>query len=62
MARLSLTHRVPWLPITVAMACAAALALLLVTGVRHAARLQSASTALQLASGLVPSHSSCVPN
>jgi len=53
MARLSLTHRVPWLPITVAMACAVALALLLITGVRHAARLQSASTALQLASGLV---------
>src|SRR5712675_626714 len=53
MARLSLTHRVQWLPITVAMACAVALALLLITGVRHAARLQSASTALQLASGLV---------
>jgi two-component system chemotaxis sensor kinase CheA len=53
MARLSLTHRVQWLPITVAMACAVALALLLFTGVRLAARLQSASTALQLASGLV---------
>src|SRR5258705_5804036 len=53
MARLSLTHRVQWLPITVAMACAVALALLLVTGVRLAARLQSASTALQVASGLV---------
>jgi signal transduction histidine kinase len=53
MARLSLTHRVQWLPITVAMACAVALALLLFTGVRLAARLQSASTALQVASGLV---------
>src|SRR5258706_15742713 len=53
MARLSLTHRVQWLPITVAMACAVALALLLFTGVRLAARLPSASTGLQVASGLV---------
>jgi HPt (histidine-containing phosphotransfer) domain-containing protein len=53
MARLSLNHRVQWLPIAVAMACAVVLALLLFTGVRLAARLQSASTALQLASGLV---------
>src|SRR5471032_324654 len=52
MARLSLTHRVPWLPIAVTAACAAALALLLFTVVRLAARLQSASSALQLASGL----------
>jgi len=53
MARLSLNHRLQWLPIAVTMACAVALALLLFTGVRLAARLQSASTALQLASGLV---------
>ena len=53
MARLSPNHRVQWLPIAVTMACAVALALLLFTGVRFAARLQSASTALQLASGLV---------
>ena len=52
MARLSLTHRVQWLPIAVTAACTAALALLLFTGVRLAARLQSASSALQLASGL----------
>jgi amino acid transporter len=53
MARLSVNHRVQWLPIAVAMACAAALALLLFTGVRLAVRLQSASTALQIASRLV---------
>ena len=52
MARLSLTHRVQWLPVAVTAACTAALALLLFTGVRLAARLQSASSALQLASGL----------
>ncbi|HEV7432053.1 MAG TPA: hypothetical protein VGN77_03355 [Steroidobacteraceae bacterium] len=52
MARLSLTHRVQWLPIVVTVACTAALALLLFSGVRLAARLQSASSALQLASSL----------
>ena len=52
MARLHLTHRVQWLPIVVTAACTAALALLLFTGVRLAARLQSASSALQLASSL----------
>ncbi len=52
MARLSLTHRVQWLPIVVTAACTAGLALLLFTGVRLAARLQSASSALQLASSL----------
>ncbi len=52
MARLHLTHRVQWLPIAVAAACTAALALLLFAGVRLAARLQSASSALQLASSL----------
>ncbi len=52
MARLSLTHRVQWLPVAVTVACAAGLALLLFTGVRLAARLQSASSALQLASTL----------
>ena len=52
MARLSLTHRVQWLPIAVTVACTAALALLLFSGVRLAARLQSASSALQLASSL----------
>ena len=52
MARLSLNHRVQWLPVVVTAACTAALALLLFTGVRLAARLQSASSALQLASGL----------
>ncbi len=52
MARLSLTHRVQWLPVAVTAACTAALALLLFTGVRLAARLQSTSSALQLASGL----------
>ena len=52
MGRLSLNHRVQWLPIAVTAACTAALALLLFTGVRLAARLQSASSALQLASGL----------
>src|SRR6185369_11601500 len=52
MARLKLHHRVHWLPIAVAVACTAALALLLFTGVRLAARLQSTSAALQLASSL----------
>jgi two-component system, chemotaxis family, sensor kinase CheA len=52
MARLHLTHRVQWLPIVVTAACTAALTLLLFTGVRLAARLQSASSALQLASSL----------
>jgi two-component system chemotaxis sensor kinase CheA len=52
MTRPSLSHRVQWLPIAVTAACTAALALLLFTGVRLAARLQSASSALQLASGL----------
>jgi HPt (histidine-containing phosphotransfer) domain-containing protein len=52
MARLSLTHRVQWLPVAVTAACTAALALLLFTGVRLAARLQSTSSALQLASSM----------
>jgi HPt (histidine-containing phosphotransfer) domain-containing protein len=52
MARLSLNQRVPWLPLAITVVCTAALALLLFTGVRLAARLQSASAALQLASGL----------
>ncbi len=52
MARLSLNQRVQWLPLALAAVCTAALALLLFTGVRLAARLQSASSALQLASGL----------
>ena len=52
MARQSLNHRVQWLPIAATAVCTAALALLLFTGVRLAARLQSTSSALQLASGL----------
>ena len=52
MARLSLNQRVQWLPLAVTAVCTAALALLLFTGVRLAARLQSASSALQLASSL----------
>jgi len=52
MARGSENRSVQWLPIAVAAACTTALALLLFTGVRLAARLQSASSALQLASGL----------
>ncbi len=52
MARLSLNQRVQWLPLIVTAVCTAALALLLFTGVQLAARLQSASSALQLASGL----------
>ena len=52
MARPSLKQRVQWLPIAITVICTAALALLLFTGVRLAARLQSASSALQLASGL----------
>jgi len=45
-------QRLKWLPILIALVCAAALALLLFTGVQQAARLQSASSALQLAAGL----------
>jgi HPt (histidine-containing phosphotransfer) domain-containing protein len=52
MARLSLNPRVQWLPIAITVACTAALALLLFTGVRLATRLQAASAALQIASGL----------
>ena len=52
MARLSVNPRVQWLPLVVTALCTTALALLLFTGVRLAARLQSASSALQLASGL----------
>jgi two-component system, chemotaxis family, sensor kinase CheA len=52
MARLSLNPRMQWLPIVVTVACTAALALLLFAGVQLAARLQAASTALQIASGL----------
>ena len=52
MARLSPNQRLPWLPIAFTVVSTAALALLLFTGVRLAARLQSASSALQLASGL----------
>ncbi len=44
--------RVQWLPIAIALLCTAGLSLLLFTGVQRAARLQSASTALQLAAGL----------
>lgn len=46
------TQRVQWLPIALALVCTATLSLLLFTGVQRAARLQSASTALQLAAGL----------
>lgn len=52
MARLSLNHRVQWLPIAITVACTAALALLLFAGVQLAARLQAASAALQIASSL----------
>ena len=52
MARLSLNQRVQWLPLAVTAVCTAALALLLFTGVQLAARLQSTSSALQLASSL----------
>ena len=52
MARLSLNQRVQWLPLAVTALCTTALALLLISGVQLAARLQSASAALQLASGL----------
>lgn len=52
MPGLSKHQRIQWLPIAVTVVCTAALALLLFTGVRLAARLQSASAALQLASGL----------
>jgi len=52
MARLSVNPRVQWLPLLVTALCTTALALLLFTGVRLAARLQSASSALQLASSL----------
>jgi HPt (histidine-containing phosphotransfer) domain-containing protein len=41
-----------WLPVALAAACATLLAVLLVAGVQRAARLQSASSALQLAAGL----------
>ncbi|MGB8692714.1 MAG: ATP-binding protein [Steroidobacteraceae bacterium] len=44
--------RVQWLPVAIALLCTAGLSLLLFTGVQRAARLQSASTALQLAAGL----------
>ena len=52
MARLSLNQRVQWLPLAVTALCTTALALLLFSGVQLAARLQSASSALQLASAL----------
>jgi len=52
MPGLSRNQRIQWLPIAVTVVCTAALALLLFTGVRLAARLQSASAALQLASSL----------
>jgi len=52
MARPSLNQRVQWLPLAVTAVCTTALALLLFSGVRLAARLQSASAALQLASAL----------
>jgi len=52
MAGLSQHHRIQWLPIAVTVVCTATLALLLFTGVRLAARLQSVSAALQLASSL----------
>src|SRR5262249_34089035 len=50
--RLSVNHRVQWLPLVVTALCTTALALLLFAGVRLAARQQSASSALQLASAL----------
>jgi two-component system, chemotaxis family, sensor kinase CheA len=52
MAGLFYKKRKRWLPIAAAAACSAVLAALLFSGVRLAARLQSASAALQLASGL----------
>jgi len=52
MPGLSRNQRIQWLPIAVTVVCTAALALLLFTGVRLAARLQSTSAALQLASSL----------
>jgi two-component system chemotaxis sensor kinase CheA len=52
MAGLSHNQRNRWLPIAAAAACSAVLAALLFSGVRLAARLQTASTALQLASTL----------
>ena len=52
MAGLFQNQRNRWLPIAAAAACSAALAALLFSGVRLAARLQTASTALQLASSL----------
>jgi two-component system, chemotaxis family, sensor kinase CheA len=44
--------RAQWLAVLVALACASLLAVLLFTGVQRAARLQSASSALQVAAGL----------
>ena len=52
MAGLSHNQRNRWLPIAAAATCSAVLAALLFSGVRLAARLQTASTALQLASTL----------
>ena len=52
MAQAVTPQRGKWLPIAIALLCTAALSLLLFTGVQRAARLQSASTALQLAAGL----------
>ena len=52
MAQAVSTRQRQWLPIAMALACTATLSLLLFTGVQRAARLQSASTALQLAAGL----------
>lgn len=52
MAGLSQTSRKRWLPIAAAATCSAVLAALLFSGVRLAARLQTASSALQLASSL----------
>jgi two-component system, chemotaxis family, sensor kinase CheA len=44
--------RAQWLAVLLALACASLLAVLLLTGVQRAARLQSASSALQVAAGL----------
>ncbi len=52
MAQTVSSQQLRWLPIAMALLCTTALALLLFTGVQRAARLQSASTALQLAAGL----------
>jgi two-component system chemotaxis sensor kinase CheA len=52
MARSFRNPQVQWLPTAVAVFCAGVLALLLISGVRMASRLQSASTALQLASSM----------